>query len=135
MFISSPFLQYYSHFWKRCQVVWSHLKMAGESMADWLFKVTRKEVISVEKVIYLKIILLSYVCPNQGTPCCLVHEVESAPAKMEITQPALSLYPNSSRQLLNCCCSWNGKGDQRSSNLITRLHEKFRPPPVLRAPH
>lgn len=87
------------------------------------------------KSIYLKKILLSYVYPIQGTPCCLVHEVKSVQAKMEITQPALSLYPNPSRQLLNCCCSWNSKGDQGGSNLITHLHEKFRPPPVLRAPH
>lgn len=130
----SPFLYYYSRFWKCCQVLWSCLKLAGKRMADWLFK-TRKEVISVEKVSTWKKILLSYVYPIQGTPCCLVHEVKSVQAKMEITQPALSLYPNPSRQLLNCCCSWNSKGDQGGSNLITHLHEKFRPPPVLRAPH
>lgn len=77
--------------------------------------------------------MFSHVYPIQGTPCCLVHEVESVPAKMEIIQPALSLYPNPSQQLLNCCCSWNSEGDRGGSNLIAQLHEKFRPP-VLRAP-
>lgn len=55
------------------------------------------------KNVSLKIIKLTHVYPIQGTPCCLVHEVESAPAKMEIILPAFSLNPNPSRLLLNCC--------------------------------
>lgn len=94
-----------------------------------------KEVISAEQSIYLKIRLLPCVYPIPGTPCCWVHEVKSVPAKVKIAQPALSLYPNPSRQLLNCCRSWNSQAEQGGSNLISHLHEKFRPPPVLRAPH